>query len=290
VSASERLRADDVAAAYRLLGECLELGADARVWQRHMLSELCRLVGFWVGVAGEVRPTRDGLASDLPTMLDVGWDDSERRRVAAFLSSGEYPPDEYCRRIARAYVGGQAGELTRSRQQLIDDTDWFRSATCYAHRRMGTGDMVMSLTRTPGRNPALGVGFNRAVGDRPIRRREAGVIELFCRLARPYLGRGLALCGEPGIAELSPRRRQVLAGLLDGLAEKQIAAQLDLSVPTVHEHVTALYRHFGVASRGELLALFLRRRNGPARDWLERFRLNGPGGCGTATGSAATRR
>jgi DNA-binding CsgD family transcriptional regulator len=231
-----------------------------------------------------VRPTRDGLASDLSTLLDVGWDDSERRHVAAFLGSGAYPPDEYCLRMARAFAGGQADELTRFRQQLIDDADWFRCATCDAYRRMGTGDMVMFLARTPGRNSALGVGFNRAVGDRPIHPREAAVVELFCRLARPHLGRGLALCGEPGIAELSPRRRQVLAGLLDGLAEKQIAGRLGLGMPTVHEHVTALYRHFGVASRGELLALFLRRRNGPARDWLARFRLDEPGGNGAANG------
>jgi DNA-binding NarL/FixJ family response regulator len=129
----------------------------------------------------------------------------------------------------------------------------------------------MSLARTPGKNPALCVGFMRAVGDRPIRPREGRVIELFCRLARPHLGRGLALFGEPGIAELSSRRRQVLAGLLEGLAEKEIAGELGLSVPTVHEYVTDLYRHFRVSARAELLALFLRHRNGPARDWVERF-------------------
>jgi DNA-binding CsgD family transcriptional regulator len=136
---------------------------------------------------------------------------------------------------------------------------------------MDTGDLVMSLARTPGKNPALCVGFDRPVGDRPIRLRDVQVIELFCRLVRPHLGRGLALSGDPGVIELSPRRRDVLAGLLDGLAEKQIAGRLGLSVPTVHEYVTDLYRHFGVGSRGELLALFLRRRNGPVRDWLERF-------------------
>ena len=59
--------------------------------------------------------------------------------------------------------------------------------------------------------------------------------------------------------------------LLEGLAEKEIAGELGLSVPTVHEYVTDLYRHFRVGTRAELLALFLRRRNGPAREWLGRF-------------------
>jgi DNA-binding CsgD family transcriptional regulator len=273
-----------VAAVHRLLDECRELGADARVWQQHMLDGLRWMTGSWVGGNIEVRPTRNRMASDWATQVDVGWTDSERQRAAAVLTSGEFPPDEFCLRLARAFAGGRAEELTRSRQQLIDDSEWFRSATCDAYRYAGSGDIVMSLARIPGRDSTLCVGFIRAVGDRLIGRREAAVVELFCRLAQPHLGGGLALCGEPGVSELSPRRRQVLAGLLDGLAEKQIAGKLGLSLPTVHEHVTDLYRHFGVGSRGELLGLFLRRRNGPARDWLERFRLDEPGGNGTATG------
>jgi DNA-binding CsgD family transcriptional regulator len=66
----------------------------------------------------------------------------------------------------------------------------------------------------------------------------------------------------------------VLAGLLDGVAEQQIAQQLDLSVPTVHEYVMDLHRHFHVQSRGELLALFLRRYQGPASQWIASFRLD----------------
>jgi DNA-binding CsgD family transcriptional regulator len=59
---------------------------------------------------------------------------------------------------------------------------------------------------------------------------------------------------------LAPRLRQTLAGLLDGDSEKQVAAKLGLSRHTVHLYVGAIYRHFGVHSRGELLALLLRRR------------------------------
>jgi DNA-binding NarL/FixJ family response regulator len=57
---------------------------------------------------------------------------------------------------------------------------------------------------------------------------------------------------------LSPRLRQTLSGLLAGNSEKQVAATLGLSKHTVHLYVTAIYRHFGVNSRGELLALLLR--------------------------------
>ena len=58
---------------------------------------------------------------------------------------------------------------------------------------------------------------------------------------------------------LSPRLRQTLACLVEGNSEKQVAAQLGVSPTTVHQYVTALYRHFGVRSRGELLAHVLKR-------------------------------
>ena len=39
-----------------------------------------------------------------------------------------------------------------------------------------------------------------------------------------------------------------------GFAEKAVAAQLGLSRHTVHNHVRAIYRAYGVRSRAELLA------------------------------------
>ncbi|XXX81759.1 helix-turn-helix transcriptional regulator [Sorangium sp. So ce134] len=59
------------------------------------------------------------------------------------------------------------------------------------------------------------------------------------------------------LAGLSPRLRDALRGLARGLSEKEIAAELRISPHTVHDYVKALHRHFGVQSRGELLALCL---------------------------------
>ena len=63
---------------------------------------------------------------------------------------------------------------------------------------------------------------------------------------------------EACVAGLSPRLRQTLAHLLEGDAEKQIAAQLGSSQATTHQYVTTLYRHFGVQSRAQLIADLLR--------------------------------
>jgi DNA-binding NarL/FixJ family response regulator len=64
----------------------------------------------------------------------------------------------------------------------------------------------------------------------------------------------------PGQAlpDLSPRMRQTLDRLLVGDSEKQIANHLGLSRHTVHVYVKAIYKGFGVSSRGELLSKFVR--------------------------------
>ena len=58
---------------------------------------------------------------------------------------------------------------------------------------------------------------------------------------------------------LSQRLEQTLRSLLDGDSEKQVAAKLGLSQHTVHVYVKALYKKYGVSSRGELLARLLKR-------------------------------
>ncbi len=70
------------------------------------------------------------------------------------------------------------------------------------------------------------------------------------------------LDGKPhvrGSEPLSRRERQTLELLLSGDAEKQIASHLSISRHTVHVYVKSLYKRFGVSSRGELLARWVRR-------------------------------
>ena len=57
---------------------------------------------------------------------------------------------------------------------------------------------------------------------------------------------------------LSRRMEQTLRSLLGGDSEKQVAAKLGLSQHTVHVYVKALYKRYGVSSRGELLAMWVK--------------------------------
>ena len=59
-------------------------------------------------------------------------------------------------------------------------------------------------------------------------------------------------------AELSPRQGETLERVLRGESDREIAAGLGLSIHTVREHVTALYRRFRVKSRAELIARWIR--------------------------------
>lgn len=59
---------------------------------------------------------------------------------------------------------------------------------------------------------------------------------------------------------LTTRQGQVLAMVLDGLPNKDIAHKLFLSEATVKEHITGIFQRLGAKSRVELIAKFKHRR------------------------------
>lgn len=76
-------------------------------------------------------------------------------------------------------------------------------------------------------------------------------LKWFCR--RQMLSRGLTVAS----AALTAAEREVLGGVLTGLSEKHIAAKRSQSPHTTHEHITNIYRKFGVRNRAALMALWL---------------------------------
>jgi DNA-binding NarL/FixJ family response regulator len=60
-------------------------------------------------------------------------------------------------------------------------------------------------------------------------------------------------------AELSQRERSVLEGLAEGLAYKQIADQLGVSIHTVRNYIRRIYEKLHVQTRTEAVAKFLRK-------------------------------
>ena len=63
--------------------------------------------------------------------------------------------------------------------------------------------------------------------------------------------------------------REVLRCLLEGDSDKQVAARLKMSKHTANGHTKAIFAHFGVSGRAELLARWLRRGWGRRLAWSD---------------------
>lgn len=61
--------------------------------------------------------------------------------------------------------------------------------------------------------------------------------------------------GRPALPELTPRERQILAALMKGESNKQIARELGIAEQTVKNHLSQLYARFGVSSRLSLMVV-----------------------------------
>jgi DNA-binding CsgD family transcriptional regulator len=116
-------------------------------------------------------------------------------------------------------------------------------------------DCVHSFLPMSGRRIVACITLARA--RRPFKRVDREVVHLL-HSELSWVYEADLLLASPDALELSPRQRETLQHLLAGLGEKQIATRLGLSPNTVHHYVKALYRHFGVSSRSELLARWVR--------------------------------
>ena len=73
------------------------------------------------------------------------------------------------------------------------------------------------------------------------------------RMDEQRCGRAIPNTLQAEATRLPPRLHRVLQEVLTGKAEKEIAADLELSRHTVHEYIKRIYAHLGVGSRSELL-------------------------------------
>ncbi len=68
----------------------------------------------------------------------------------------------------------------------------------------------------------------------------------------------------PAVWSVTQAERQVLELLMRGLSNREIAAELHLSVNTIQTHLAHTYEKLGVRSRSQLLARFFRETYWPA--------------------------
>jgi len=247
------LHATDVRALLRLLGEVRELGANSTAWRAHLAASLQRLCGCRATLALELTfPVVHALTepwsacrgtATLVDSAESGVAAGDRQRFYDDMLWYRHGTDDTLNNLVPLY----GTHFTRSRQELVGDEIWYRSALANEIFRAHDCDHFIISTIPVMPHTYASLGLVRAWGDPPFGAREKLLVELI----HEELGRDWLDAREP---RLSPRQREVLELLCSGASEKEIAAALEVSIHTVHDHVKALHRAYGVRSRGELMA------------------------------------
>jgi len=254
---------------YRLVNECRELGDDAAVWAEHFCRGLQTLLDADIAVSSQLFGPNYTNAQ-LLGLLDLGWDrglnrEGWRNAVQCFVENPAYHP---C--MLDGYERAVAGATTMRHLQCYDpDGTWRRSDDFERTTRlMGCDDELFTyLPIATGPDDIQLLVLLRGAGKPHFSEVERRLFGYVADVLRTLIGGALAGYREIRPSELPVRLRTVLACILEGDADKQIASRLDLSVYTVRQYVRQIYRHFHVEGRNELMARWIKRRWGATFAW-----------------------
>lgn len=199
----------------------------------------------------------------VPLSVDGEKPDDAHKR---WIREGAYVEDVLAKNLLRG-VGQRRAYL---RQELVSDAE-FEGTPLYQHfRERGVGDVLLgALPLSDDVEIMVCIERSQSAQTFVTEQRDLlfealkGLTPVLTRFARSA---GYIDCSEP----LTPRERVVLCMLLTGRREADIALDLGMGQRSLHQRVTYIYRKFGVASRAQLMALWLNspleeRRSSPSR-------------------------
>ncbi|MBN9521333.1 helix-turn-helix transcriptional regulator [bacterium] len=270
---SAALRLADLQAVFQLVGECRELGDEPARWHNHLFAGLARLTGGGVVMGGELVGVRTGRTAYVGA-ADWGWENGFNRvgweRALAELRDN--PQLTRTMTVAR-YVTrtAECDGACLARTDLIADRDWDRA---WDFRNIvepaGADHSVYCFRSIPGLMAQhTGVIIARALRQSDFTVRQKEIVREAMAAIAPLVGGPLARLGEPSPRDLPPRGRQVLRCLLEGDSDKDVANRLGLTRNTVNQYAKVIFALFGVRSRAELLARWVRRGWGGRFAWSE---------------------
>ena len=253
---SHLVRPDQLRRALRLASELRDLAPGSDEQRHHALEGLCALVGAQVGLWVNVEAVPAGHVV-IRKARDRGWsNDRERAIFRRFAGSQEAQRRDPSVAAMLRRMKEKDRVTSVLRDDLIDSRAWYGSDHVQEYRRgCGVDSFISTVARTSATTASC-PSLHRRWGEKPFAERDRLIIDIFHR-ENEWLHTVPRTVGAPLLADIAPRLRQTLAWLARGSSEKQIAAGLSLSPHTVHDYVKALHKHFGVSSRGELLALCL---------------------------------
>lgn len=253
---TDMISTQDARGVYKLSHEICELGFDPVLWRHHLLEGLNRLVDAQVAIGVDLQV--EATKSPVPVgFYDLGWSCQRDRRV--FLESfdrlrrdGDYAQNPFYSGLnldndCLVMAGGQTLSLERYQRLPFYNE-------CV---RLAGGEDMLGVCSSVVNGQKLVICVHRPLNSPAFSRREMTLAKLLMQEVSVSLGSRLTAVSTPGIMRLSRRKRQVLLHLLQGESEKQIAARLAVSRYTVHEYITAIYKHYRVSDRAELLSRFI---------------------------------
>ncbi|HEU4671695.1 MAG TPA: helix-turn-helix transcriptional regulator [Candidatus Limnocylindrales bacterium] len=256
------LRIRDIRNAFRLIGECRDFSSEPDLWQLRACEGLTRLIGAptnggegIVGVDGGTTPV---------SAIQFGFDSQTLVLYGEYHRANVTNDDLFYAAVARM----PARRVTRTRSELVRDDVYFRSSVFEQYLEPAdVHHRLMSVRHSADGGRVSVLHLHRASSDRDFSARERLLVDFFHAELGRLIGRSLVSAAEPSPSILPRRLRQTLVCLIQGDSEKEIAIRLGLSQLTAHQYVGALYRRFGVRSRGQLLAYVLKRSRRP--EWLQ---------------------
>lgn len=247
-----------------LLGDVLaayHAGTPGDVVQ-NLAERMGKLFRADVCMLGEV--PRGGAVRSWSRLSEWGWSSHDQRQTLIGSFDRAEAGDPALRNaLARAFDC-----LTLTRGELVDDQEWYASEHFTRHRQpAGVDDELISVwTNGPREGWAGVIVLHRAAGHAPFDDAAAGLLDVLHRQLGPMiwaaelippvtLGPGPDIGIKPILHEhgMTPAQVRVVPYLLQGYREEEIAGLLCRSKHTIHDHVMAVYKAFGVHSRADLI-------------------------------------
>jgi DNA-binding CsgD family transcriptional regulator len=233
----------DVREAFRLVHELCELADDPFNWNLRLLEGLERLTESTRSMAYVIPLNLDPGAIRLSFMLSHSFADEWLN----YIDFGDVTDQPH----TPAIMARLGSDFTLSRQQLVTDEVWYASPFVHtvAHP-VGWDQFIVSMRVADVAGSIHCLSVVRPPGEPAYDARDCAI----AHLVHDELAR---LWRRPVVEQVDamPKRLgETLAAIRRGLSRKEIAAELDISVHTVHTYEKQLFNQFNVRGRGELLA------------------------------------
>ncbi|MGE3247929.1 MAG: helix-turn-helix transcriptional regulator [Beijerinckiaceae bacterium] len=257
------MRRSDIRQIYRLIDACVQSGGDPTSWRSVLAYGIRDIFGCMYAHAGEFAHIHDDSRARVLHMVATPWPRPEQHEAfVRYQVEGAHLHDP----LRCAIVKKPKRFIVASIGNLVDPESFFGSEFYVEYMQPAdVGDQLICIFEIAG---SAGERYNlhtclRARNEPLFTESERRLMRLLTFELSGLVGARLADSCDP-VAGLTPRLRQALELLLDGLGEAEAARRLGVASGTFHKYVVEIYAALGVKSRPALHARFARRGIGGA--------------------------